>query len=478
MNKIAISLVIFLVGSPALAHKDGAYYHDSGNLTHRPSWMASIKDETKITRISIPGTHDTASRHYEDITKNQTLDIRQQLDAGIRYFDIRLKSVHDSLHLYHGPMYLRQTFNEIMTITRDFLDEHPSETVLMRIKKEKPDLSLVFNFEENVNHHINLFSDTFWHTDSSSYIPNLSEVRGKVVILKDYSGSQVTGIKYSQFDIQDNFSMSTNWDLYDKWLSVKEHLKKANTNQSDKGYINYLSASGGSFPYFVASGHMSNGTGASRLSTGLTTPGWKNSYPDFPRTSCFIGICTISFEGTNTLTRDYLKRSDMVYAGIVVADFPGEDLISKVIDLNERAGITKDEPFAIRNTKYQGCFDFRGGVSSGKSLSLNSNCHATGSQVFMYDPNTKQLKINGTNFCLDVESGKNNHRQPVIGYSCHSGKNQQWLLNSDRTISSKMDGTRRCLDVDEHRLDNHGNPTLTMWKCSPSSQDQQFDFVR
>ena len=478
MNKIiAVSLVLFLAGGPALAHRDGAYYHDDADLSSRTSWMAWIKDETKITRISIPGTHDTASRHYEDITKNQTLTIRQQLDAGIRYFDIRLRSVKNSLLLYHGPMYLGQSFNEVMTITRDFLEEHPSETVLMRIKKEQPDLSTL-SFADNVNNHINLFSDTFWHTDSSSYIPSLSEVRGKVVILQNYSGSQVTGVRYWQFDIQDEFSMSTNWDLYDKWLSVKSHLIKANTIQSDKGYINYLSASGGSFPYFVASGHVSNETGASRLSTGLTTPGWKDSYPDFPRTTCFLGICTISFEGTNTLTRDYLRRSDMVYVGIVAADFPGEDLISKVIELNQRAGITKDESFAIRNSEYQGCFDFRDAVSSRKNLSLNPNCHATGSQVFKYDLNSKRLKIVGTNFCLDVQSNKNHHRQPVIGYSCHSGKNQQWLLNSDRTISSKMDGTRRCLDVDQHRLDGHGNPTLTLWKCSPGSRDQQFDFVR
>ncbi|AQS36889.1 phosphatidylinositol-specific phospholipase C-like protein,putative carbohydrate-binding protein [Shewanella psychrophila] len=474
MNKLVISLILSLASAPALA-RDGAYYHDPDDLTHRTSWMSSIKDETKITRISIPGTHDTASRHYGDITKNQTLTIRQQLDAGIRYFDIRLKSVFGSLHLYHGPMYLWQTFNEVMTTTRDFLNEHPSETVLMRIKKEQPDLTLGFNFEENINHHINLFSDTFWNTSSSSYIPSLSEVRGKVVILKDYSSSQVTGIRYSQFDIQDKFNMSNNWDLYDKWQSVKGHLQKANANQSDMGYINYLSASGSSYPYFVASGHVSNDTWASRLSTGLTTPGWENSYPDFPRTACFIGICTISFEGTNILTRDYLTRSDMVYAGIVAADFPGEDLIAKVIDLNQKPGIVKDDPFAIRNAKYQSCFDFRGGVSSNQFLSLNPNCHVTGSQVFKYELGSKQLRVNGTHYCLDVKDAQNKHRQPVIAYSCHSGKNQQWQLNSDRTISSLMSGTRRCLDVDQNRLDSYGNPTMTILEYSPGSPVQQFD---
>lgn len=106
----------------------------------------------------------------------------------------------------------------------------------------------------------------FWNTSSSTYIPKLDQVLGKVVILQDYSGG-VTGIRYSRFNIQDDYSVNTNWDLYDKWLKVKSHLQNANRNPgSSRGYINYLSASGGSFTYFISSGHMSNGTGASRLS--------------------------------------------------------------------------------------------------------------------------------------------------------------------------------------------------------------------
>ncbi|QTL94381.1 1-phosphatidylinositol phosphodiesterase precursor [Aeromonas jandaei] len=466
-----------VVSCSIFAHNDGAYYHDRDDLPQKQSWMKSIKNDTKITLVSIPGTHNTASRFYEDITKNQTLNIRQQLDAGIRYFDIRLKNVHDSLHLYHGPMYLWQTFNDIMTITRDFLNEHPSETVLVRIKKEQPDLSLVYNFEGNLMHHINMFSDVFWVPSSNSYIPTLEEVRGKVIILQDYPGENITGIRYSLFDVQDSFNMTTNWDLYDKWLKVKNHLEKANTNQKNSGYINYLSASGGSFPYFVASGHVSPGTSASRLATGLTTPGWSSSYRDFPRTNCFIGICTISFEGTNTLTRNYLSRPDVVYAGIVAADFPGADLIAKIIELNQKAGIVNSPVISIKNTSYNGCLDFRGGVYNEKYLSLNPDCHLTEAQSLSYNPVNKQLKIQGTNYCLDVQYGQNNHRQPVIAYSCNSSKNQQWLLNTDQTISSMMDGTRRCLDVDQHRLDPLGNPTLTMWECSPSSVDQQFTIL-
>jgi len=104
--------------------------------------------------------------------------------------------------------------------------------------------------------------------------------------------------------------------------------------------MNYLSGSGVGtshrlpFPYFVVSGHGHPATDANRLSTGRTTPAW-NSWPDFPRVNCFLGICTIAFEGTNTLTYGgilngyYTKR-----VGIIMTDFPGWDLINRIICLN------------------------------------------------------------------------------------------------------------------------------------------------
>ena len=90
---------------------------------------------------------------------------------------------------------------------------------------------------------------------------------------------------------------STNWVLYDKWLEIKNFLPGVNTAKKSK--IMFWTGHGGSYPYFVASGKSSS-TG-NRLVTGLTTPGFKSSYPDFPRVGCFIGICSIVFEGMNTM---------------------------------------------------------------------------------------------------------------------------------------------------------------------------------
>jgi 1-phosphatidylinositol phosphodiesterase len=166
----------------------------------------------------------------------------------------------------------------------------------------------------------------------------LDQARGRFIIMSDNGAFDPRGISYGSSNIQDAYSLGTNWDLYSKWEKVRDHLHRAKDGDSNTFYINYLSGSGGSFPYFVASGHSDPGTSASRLSTGRTTPGWKNSYPDFPRTGCFIGICTISFEGTNILARDRIKNFNKSKqprtVGIIVADFPGDDLIQEIVNNN------------------------------------------------------------------------------------------------------------------------------------------------
>ena len=121
-------------------------------------------------------------------------------------------------------------------------------------------------------------------------------------------------------------------------MKVKEHLSNANNSDPSnrRTFVNYLSAGTGSFPYFVASGQSSPQTNAPRLLTGLTTPGWKDKWPDFPRVGCFLGICSIAFEGTNILSAERIgKGKDYSrYVGMILSDFPGKDLIDNVININ------------------------------------------------------------------------------------------------------------------------------------------------
>lgn len=136
-----------------------------------------------------------------------------------------------------------------------------------------------------------MYSSYIWNPTSQN--PLLGEVRGKIVIIQDFSGLAIHGLMYSTFTVLPHKQFSTNWDQYDKWTAVKSFISSSNT--AGESRISFWTGNVGSFPYFVASGKSSPGNSDPRLATGLTTPGFKNSYPDFPRVACFIGICTIAF---------------------------------------------------------------------------------------------------------------------------------------------------------------------------------------
>ncbi|MFM2587645.1 phosphatidylinositol-specific phospholipase C [Vibrio sp. TBV020] len=301
--------------------------------------MSNLNNETRIRNISIPGTHGSGSQHGGAIVKNQTLSITQQLNAGIRFLDIRLRHIENVFAIHHGAFYQKQMFGKVINDVRVFLEKNPDEFIFIRVKEEHNEENNTRSFEDTFNMYVNNNSDIIWIPEIRTENPMVRDVRGRIVFLQNFAPRKYKwfGLDYyNSFDIQDEYKLATNWDLYSKWTRVRNHLIKANKEQI--AHINFLSGSTGSFPYFVASGHSSPGTNAPRLLTGLTTPGWKNTYPDFPRVGCFIGICSIAFEGVNTLTKNYIVNNELKYVGIVVIDFPGTGLINAIIDTNRKNG--------------------------------------------------------------------------------------------------------------------------------------------
>ena len=101
------------------------------------NWMQDIEDNRLVCKMSIPGTHDTGAYSASFVAKTQDKNIEQQLNSGIRFFDIRL--VHDNgvLKLCHGKEVFNSTFvGDVLKTTTEFLKEHPSETVIMTIKRD------------------------------------------------------------------------------------------------------------------------------------------------------------------------------------------------------------------------------------------------------------------------------------------------------------------------------------------------------
>ena len=101
------------------------------------NWMQDIEDNRLVCKMSIPGTHDTGAYTGNGWVKTQDKNIEQQLNSGIRFFDIRL--VHDNgvLKLCHASHTFNTTFvGDVLKTTAKFLKEHPSETVIMTIKRD------------------------------------------------------------------------------------------------------------------------------------------------------------------------------------------------------------------------------------------------------------------------------------------------------------------------------------------------------
>ena len=167
------------------------------------NWMSGIPDNRYIYEINLPGTHDSTTANSKNSTDNyvkifgipvfnsgkyaktQSLTLPQQLDAGVRYLDLRFSAKQGKLLLCHGNnekaapvnkavkilsyinpiLLLLEHFNHpflsldtefyayedeectvaitcesVLAQVKDFLTENPSETVIITAKKENGDM--------------------------------------------------------------------------------------------------------------------------------------------------------------------------------------------------------------------------------------------------------------------------------------------------------------------------------------------------
>lgn len=313
-------------------------YSYSANFEDKLDWMRALPDHVPILSLALPGTHDSASTFsntkFNTIAATQRLSISDQLKAGIRYLDFRCKLTGGELKLFHGIVDLGHTCKTELENVISFLKQEPSEVVFVHVKQEESTYS---NLEYG-----NAFSAMIGQLDQSRIWrsggrvdanPQLGDVRGKIVFSQRFDEGRPIGLVYKyQYEILDNYSFNSNWDLHEHWVEIKNFMKNAATTTYPSAIS--MVGSGGSFPYFVASGRSS--PEGPHLVTGLTTPGWSSKYPDFPRDACLGELCSIYFSGLNELTAWYLDNNEFSFKGVMWADFPGPALIQAVIDKNAK----------------------------------------------------------------------------------------------------------------------------------------------
>lgn len=155
------------------------------------NWMAELSDDLLLSEITLPGTHDSATQFvsFSDMARCQDKSIYDQLRLGTRFLDIRLKRVGGSLQAVHStancrieenPKSAKLCLEDILAVCRHFLEKHPTEAIVMSIKKDFGLLRYPF-FDLLFQKYLSK-EPALWFCENR--IPRLSECRGKIVFFR------------------------------------------------------------------------------------------------------------------------------------------------------------------------------------------------------------------------------------------------------------------------------------------------------
>lgn len=237
----------------------------------KENWMRALPDDRLISSISIPGTHDSGATEGGHMAQCQRLSIKDQLNLGIRFLDIRLKRKGPPgdkvLDVYHGITKQPLTFPGVILQCESFLSEHSDEFILMLINDEANPETEKQEFAALVDKHITDKSELFY---TSSAIPeNLKEARGKVVVLRRYpestigidctsfphnkSGSVIEGKIYSQdfYKVEISDHIADTISAAEKVEKIRKAMDYAKANENEL-VLNFTSGWGSAGPLSIA----------------------------------------------------------------------------------------------------------------------------------------------------------------------------------------------------------------------------------
>jgi 1-phosphatidylinositol phosphodiesterase len=317
------------------------------------SWMRDIPDDVGVTTLNIPGTHDSCCTDGPfGFAKTQNLDLIDQLNAGIRFLDIRLAHYRDNLFVHHDVVPMKKLYADVLKVCISFLDQHPSETILMSVKNEgrfdsrlgrfAPSELLGKSRGDPANWAVrsssfdHAFQARTWeHVEDAALFYNLTvplpgggsvdkialtsdttlgDVRGKIILLRRFEGGPDIGLDLTYwpknqqhfrnettlaYDVEDRYQVPSSDDKYN---FIKDHIEEARRADSGDLYITFTSA------------------------VNLKAAGYSKAIN--PRLS------------------DYLAQSSAGRIGIIVMDYfeKPKELVSNVIKMNWRAGLPTVTP--------------------------------------------------------------------------------------------------------------------------------------
>lgn len=250
------------------------------------TWMSAIDDSVPLSKLSILGSHESCAMKGGGPTQCQALSIREQLNRGVRFLDIRCVYAHDAatdFPIMHGGVMQSIKFEEVQQDCRDFLERHRDETIIMNVQQEMNPMLRNRSAEPFLARFLELMHRTWWAFPDKSGIPTLGDCRGRIFLVRAYDsvkdegwpseagdhrlpghgGLPWNGFCHDGLSQNKYFATQNGWDKYetkgdggsngwdaankDKLAAIKEHLTKAAEGDEDKIYVNFTSRAAGGY---------------------------------------------------------------------------------------------------------------------------------------------------------------------------------------------------------------------------------------
>jgi 1-phosphatidylinositol phosphodiesterase len=226
-------------------------FAQSGN-----NWMTNLPNSTKLSDLSIPGTHDSgASSDYirfynpaQPFANAQNTTIEEQLSYGVRYFDIRVGEMgswwNRSFSIVHGAIGYRITLPEVIGKMKAFLNANPGEVIIMSLKIDNASGD---KYERIRNHCRDALVNNQYYTgrtgskrlinDINGTTPSIHQLgwaRGQIIIM-DRGGF---GPNKNRIGINaSGWANNTTNDLVGNYVRVQDRYSNPTTSEK----LNYIS---------------------------------------------------------------------------------------------------------------------------------------------------------------------------------------------------------------------------------------------
>ncbi|KAK4156921.1 hypothetical protein C8A00DRAFT_12241 [Chaetomidium leptoderma] len=324
----------------------------SANLS---SWMSTLDPSLPLSSLSIPGTHNSPTCHVAlPSVRCQAVSVLDQLNNGVRFLDVRVScptfkpppdnpsstaAPAPALSLVHSAFPISLTgpkhLSTLLTTLDTFLAAHPSETLLLSLKREGTGRGTDADLSRILHHHYYyMTTNKRWYT--SPTIPTLAQCRGRIVLVRRFRldpsvPAAEGGIDGSVWPdnvadgtcgsgtirIQDYYGVGSGAEIQRKVRFAQEGLERAAQGVHGAAaacsmplYINFLTASNffnascwpdriavkmnPSMIEYLCMGHGAPGKGPGQLdigdaATGIVVTDWVGHRGDWDLIRCIVG---------------------------------------------------------------------------------------------------------------------------------------------------------------------------------------------